>query len=145
MRKCLLISVVFFAVIRIEAQDRTVDSIQLSLVRRFNIDSAIRVLAIKKDDTTKVNLLSRISYEYAFNQAEKGIYYGQQGVKLSQRLGYKRGIASCNLSIAQNYWLLGNYNNGLQTALNALHLFEELNDTERIAWTYYITANVYRD
>ena len=111
----------------------------------MNTDSAIQVLATMKDDTAKVILLARLSYAFALIQAEQGIEYGQQGVKISQDIGYKRGIATCYQSIAMCYWLQGNYNNGLQIALNALHLFEELNDKEQIAFTYFVIANVYRD
>lgn len=127
------------------AQKNRVDSIQNEFNRAINVDSLERVLVTKNDDTTKVNLINRLAWEYAFKQAEKGIYYGQQGVQLSQRLDYKRGTALCSQSIAMSYWLLGDYNIALRTALNALRLYEQLGDSERIGWTYYIIANIYRD
>ncbi len=39
----------------------------------------------------------------------------------------------------------GNYSLSLQNAITALHLYEELKDQERIAFSYYVLANVYRD
>jgi signal transduction histidine kinase len=121
------------------------DSIQLALIRAFKIDSLEQLLITKKEDTSKANLLGSLSWGYAFNDAEKGLYYGEKGVQLSQKLGYKKGVAYCTQSIAMSLWLLGNYSNALQSGIKALHLYEELKDEERIGITYYILANIYRD
>jgi signal transduction histidine kinase len=71
--------------------------------------------------------------------------YGQQGIQLSQKLGYREGVAYCTRSLAMGLWGVGNYSNALQAGINALHLYEELQDEENIAFTHYVLANIYRD
>ena len=98
------------------------------------------------DDTSKAKLYGVLSYVYTFNQAEKGLFYGQKGLQLSQKLGYKNGIAYCTQTVGFSLWALGNYNsNAIQFELEALHKYEELEDNERIAYTYFMMANIYRD
>lgn len=109
------------------------------------LDSLERLLAGKKDNTSKANLLGALSWYYSFNQAEKGLHYGQKGAQLSQKLGYKWGFVYCTQSLSFSLWALGDYTNSLRFALKALREFEELRDKERIAYTHLILANIYRE
>jgi two-component system NtrC family sensor kinase len=145
MPKYLLLSLVLLFAINGSTQKVNVDSMQLEGIGVHSIDSLEQLLTTKKDDTSKANLLGRLSYDYAFNDAEKGIHYGEKGVQLSQKLRYTKGVAYCTQSIAMSFWLLGNYGNALQSGIKALHLYEQLKDEERMAWTYYILADIYRD
>ncbi|HEX6848943.1 MAG TPA: ATP-binding protein, partial [Chitinophagaceae bacterium] len=103
------------------------------------------LLAKTGEDTTRANLLGLLSFNYAFNQADKSVAYGQIGVQLSRQLGYKKGLADCSSSLGWGLWGVGNYSQGLRVALNVLQLYEELRDEEKIAFTYYLLANIYRD
>jgi len=104
-----------------------------------------RLVETASEDTAKVNLLRSLSYQFAFVQADTSVVYGRQGVQLSQKLEYRKGIANCSQSLAMGLWGQGNYNNALQAGLTALHLYEELKIPEEIAFTHYVLANVYRD
>jgi signal transduction histidine kinase len=121
------------------------DTLQLSYINLPNPDLMEKELPSKKADTSKVNFLERLSFSYAFNQAEKSIAYGQQGVTLARQLGFNEGIAACSQSLGWGLWGMGNYSTALQVALNALHLFEKFNDAERIGMNYILLANIYRD
>jgi two-component system, NtrC family, sensor kinase len=146
MRNYVLVFTIFFSSIVSHAQDNNADSMQLSAIHRPDQDSMENLLGtLLHEDTSKAKLLGKLSYSFAFIQADKAVKYGQQGIQLSRKLGYKRGIAESSQALAMGYWGLGDYSNGLQSGLNALRLYEELQDSEAIAFSYYILANVYRD
>jgi tetratricopeptide (TPR) repeat protein len=126
-------------------QQANIDSIQLSAINLFHLDSMKRLLETTAEDTSKVNLLRLLSYQYAFVQADTSVIYARQGIQLSQKLGYRKGIANCSQSLAMGLWGLGNYSNSLQAGFTALHLFEELKTPEEIAFTHYVLAVSYRD
>ena len=138
MRKCLFISIIVFFSFHSHAQNNNIAEFD-------NLDSLVQLLEGMQDDTSKAKLFGKLSYGYAFVQADSGLYYGQKGIQLSEKLGYKNGIAYCTQSLSMVLWALGNYSNSLQHSLKALRLFEELKNDERIAYTYFILANIYRE
>ncbi|HMG91046.1 MAG TPA: ATP-binding protein, partial [Chryseolinea sp.] len=126
-------------------QQVNMDSVQLSTINLFRLDSMIHLLETAAEDTSKANLLGTLSYQFAFVQADKSVVYAQQGIQLSQKLEYRKGIAKCSQSLAMGLWGQGNYSNALHTGISALHLYEELKVREEIAFTHYVLACVYRD
>src|SRR6266508_1213949 len=144
MKRYLLFAIYFFSTFG-EAQKTHEDSVELAFLNIPRPDTMEHSLTSKKNDTSKANFLGLLSYGFAFNEAEKSIMYGQRGVQLSRQIGYKKGIAYCTRSLAWGFWGVGNYSNALQTALNALRIYEEMNDEQNIAFTYYTLANIYRD
>ncbi len=91
MRRLFFTLIFFFQATFIYAQNRNVDSIQIKDITRLNLDSLERLLATKADDTAKANLLGILSHRFATTQAEKSLTYGQEGIQLSRKLGYKKG------------------------------------------------------
>ena len=129
----------------IQAQNSKADTLQLisgSIAPVASFEAQLPTLTESED---KADLLGYLCYYYAFTDAEKGLSYGLQGLKLSQELDYKRGIAYCNQSLSFCLWVVGNFNEALQHALKSLHLYEELKDYPRIGYSYLALANVYRE
>ncbi len=131
----------FFAV----AQKNTIDSAELSTTNFSGLDSLERSLPNKKEDTSKVLLLAELSFAYTFREAEKGVAYGQQGLRLAEALNYERGKALCKLNLGWSFWALGNYNTALQLAIDVQRQFENLHDNLNIAFSHIFMASVYRD
>lgn len=130
----------------LHAQNATADSQQLLQTRiAVTADSLEVLLSRAKEDTSKAGLLGHLSYYYFLIKPEKGLSYGQRGLQLSQKVGYKKGIAYCNQSLSFCLWELGNYNEALRSALKSLHQYEDLKNYERIAYSYLAVANVYRE
>lgn len=75
-----LLSFPFFATAQNETGDR-------------HLDSLVGELAKIPEDTNKVLLLDEISYAYVFINPDNGIKYATQAKELSERLGWKRGLA----------------------------------------------------
>ncbi len=69
------------------------------------LDSLLNALPNAKKDTAQVSLLARLSASIQATNPDKGIKYGERGVKLAQELEWEEGIANNNVSIGLNYAL----------------------------------------
>ena len=145
MKKYFFLSCVFFLNIYGNAQKINLDSTQISFNYSINLDSLEHLLNTKIDEVSRIDYLAALSWRYSFIDPDKAIFLGQKGIELSQKLGDKRRLSYCTQSFAMGLWALGNYSTSLQFALDALHQSEELMDDTRIAFSYIILANVYRD
>ena len=138
------LAVCFFALLG-NAQS-SIENFRQSVIHDMaRLDSLERLLPAMPEDTAKVNQLSHLAFLFAFNQAEKSVRLGQEGVLLSSKLGYKNGLAHCNQTLGWGLWGVGDYSKALQTAFISIRLFEELNDRQGIMTSYYLMANIYRD
>jgi len=146
MRKCLLFSLFLIFSSSTKAQNAIADSLQLFVTQVATpADTLEAQLARAKEDTAKAGLLGYLCFHYFLVSPQKGLAYGQQGLRLAQKLGYKRGIAYCNQSSSFCLWVMGNFNGALQSALQSLAQYEELKDYRRIAYSYLALANIYRE
>ena len=86
MRKYSLVWTIYFTSMFCNAQNRNFDSLQLSTIHTQETDSLEQLLTtVKFDDTSTANLLGKLSYSFAFIQAEKSVSYGQKAVQLSKK------------------------------------------------------------
>lgn len=101
----LLIVCMFF--VHIHAQKATADSSAIK-AQRWQTDSLEGALKTAKEDTAKANLLNELSWRYAFNEPEKGVFYAKQSLQLSQKLNYKKGIATLTIILlgATQIWVI---------------------------------------
>lgn len=91
------------------------------------LDSLLKVLPNAKKDTAQVSLLAKLSSNIQATNPDKGIQYGERGVKLGQELGWEKGIADNNVSIGLNYTLgKSDFAKGKQYFEKALKTFEDL-------------------
>jgi len=106
-------------------------------------DKLIKTLEKSKDSTERVSTLISLSKYYQPLNLDTAIALAHQSYELSKKIEYAYGEAwSLNL-LGELYTKKDNYFFGLQTEINALKLFEKLNDQKGIARTYYIIGNIY--
>ena len=122
----------------------------LCLLIGFNLSAGNRIellqgrLKAAKDDTNKVHLMNDLITEWitigSYPQADS---LAQEQLELSQKLNFKRGIASAynNFGVACNYQ--GDYSQSLQYLFKALKLYEELNDKRGQAIALKYMGTVY--
>ncbi len=104
------------------------------------IDSVKVLLPAMKDDTTKVNALIDISFEYYLNEkSEKGIEYSQMALNLANKLNWKKGMADANDVLGANYLSAGKYELSDSSFTMALNLFKELGIKNKVAT---VTINI---
>jgi two-component system, sensor histidine kinase PdtaS len=92
------------------------------------IDSLVQRLSEAKDDTGKVKILNGIAYGLAFINPEEGISYGIRGLKLSEELKWKRGIALLDNTLGYACQAKSDFQLAIKYGLAALAIDEEIGD-----------------
>jgi len=97
------------------------------------IDSLLKEFPKMKKDTNAVNLLSQLSFDMYASNPDKGIKYGEQGLKLAENIGWKLGKANCLRSLGVVYSTQSNYPKALEYYSKALKINEELGNKSGVA------------
>lgn len=110
----------------------------------FGKDSLLTALKTAKEDTEKVKLLISTGQQYEGSQPDSAIWYYEQALHLSKKLGYTRGIISYFTNATYVYNILGKYDTSLVLNLQALEISKAFGDPERIiACTNNVAASYY--
>src|SRR4051794_21924185 len=113
--------------------------------QQLDIDSLKRELLITKQDTSRAILLAALSNQYVYSNPDSVFLLGQQGLKIAQSINYTKGEIKCKQSIAQYWWLVGDYTTAIKLNYTILEYAKAQNDTLLILFTYGNLANNYRD
>ena len=113
------------------------------LQEQQRIDSLLSELPITTEDSNKVNFLIDLSFTYCSINPDKGINYGNQALKLSQKLNWKKGIANSNSKIGNNYYMKSDNSHAFDYYFKALHLFKELKVKSEQAKVLGNIGNIY--
>ncbi len=112
------------------------------------IDSLYRVLAIEKEDTPKVNTLNAISDFYLYYLPPKAEKYATEALELSQKLGYKNGMAESYLNLSVWCYRKDDYVKEKEYNEKAFALYQQTGNWKGIgncyayfSWTYYAMGN----
>jgi tetratricopeptide (TPR) repeat protein len=96
-------------------------------------------------DSSRALLLAQTSVSYSIVNPDTGLSCARTAVSFSLKIGYTRGEAFALSAYGWNLSILGDYKPGVEYALKALRLFEELNDQQEIAYTYIILDFNFRE
>ena len=96
------------------------------------IDSLLTVLQKTNQDSSKVNSLNALSYEFRSNDPDTAIYFANKALDLATKTNYKIGIANAYLSLGIAKMNLGKYQDALNNNNDALRIFDELLNKENI-------------
>ncbi len=102
-------------------------------------------LAAAKDDTSKVLILSALSFNYAFVQPDTGVLYGQQAIALAKKGNNKKGEAFAMFSYGWALWSFGDYDKAVDFSLKSLKLFQDRQDYEMMVSVNNLLAVILRD
>jgi signal transduction histidine kinase/DNA-binding response OmpR family regulator len=103
------------------------------------IDSLSNVLANHSaDDTTKVNLLFALSYQYYFVDKSESRPYAERGLALAEKINYPKGIADCNFSLGTWHYDNNDGERAMDHSLRALKMFQRLNHPTGKASSYLL-------
>jgi two-component system NtrC family sensor kinase len=95
------------------------------------IDSILAVLKVAKQDSTKVNTLNALSYEFRSNDPDTAIYFANEALALATKTNYKMGIANAYLSLGAATMNLGKYEEALKNNMDALKIYDQLLGSEK--------------
>lgn len=103
----------------------------------------LKELVNSKEDSSKVLLMIRIGQEYENEKPELSKQYYRNARRLSEKIGYERGI----LKFAANYTFLlnieGRYDSSILLNLEAVDLAKKINDREYLGKSLINTASAY--
>jgi AraC-like DNA-binding protein len=97
------------------------------------------------EDTTKVNILNDLSYQYQYVDFHKSLGYAEQSLKMAERLSFRKGIAMANYRKAYCYWALGYNEVSIEKAMQAIDIAEHESLTTILAESFRVLAMNYRD
>ena len=108
------------------------------------IDSLKTRLKISDEDTSKVRLLGKLSFQYYHFDTDSGIYYAKQAIALSENLNWKMGLAFSYNYLGTNYAVKGDFPQALEYFGKSLSTYTEIGDKQGIAFLSNNLGNFYR-
>ena len=88
----------------------------------------LKSLQIEKIDSNRVNILLFLSRAYHFENPEKAYLYGQEGLRLSQKINYIKGQISCGISISSLLLEMNQQGKAIELLLKTNELSETFGD-----------------
>ena len=114
-----------------------------ALAQKNRIDSLQTLLKKDKEDTSKVNHLNYLGWELMNSSPDTAMIIIRQSLSLSEKLQWKKGMASSLGMLGVYYYHKANYPEALEYYLKALRVAEELGDKNLIARHLCNIGNVY--
>ncbi|MEO9964825.1 MAG: tetratricopeptide repeat protein [Reichenbachiella sp.] len=100
---------------------------------------------LKSDaDTTKVKLLAKLGFEYAFIDPDSSRLFCHQAIDLAEDIDFTRGSADAYNSLAISYDIEGNHEVSITYFLTALDLYNKIDNREGLARIYNNCGMVYQ-
>ena len=102
----------------------------------LNVDSLVTVLKTTQIDTSKVNLLYRLSDAYTETKPDKAIEYANQGLTLSKKIDFTKGQSICLNALGLAYYQIGKFDSAMIYFERCHKIVKELRDSLGIARVY---------
>jgi signal transduction histidine kinase/Tfp pilus assembly protein PilF len=84
-------------------------------------------------DTSKIDILNRITSKYFYTNPREGIHYGEAALKLATKIEWKKGIAVANDHLGVCQFVLADYDKAFNNFYSSLLAYENLKDQNGIA------------
>ena len=141
MKKTLILTVFYYLLTSVAAAQ-----LQKTPVAAFSksIDSLKQVVNTGKDDSVKVNAYHMLGSFLAGTNATEAIFYCKKGAALGKRVDYKKGIASCMVTVSYCYGLLNNLRQSNVYIDSAIIWYKVINKMELLPMCYNNRAENWR-
>lgn len=96
-------------------------------------DSLQHELAKTTIDTSKVNLLNSLAWEYRKLDIDKALNFSNKALQLSEKINFQKGKGNTLSKIADLYYSIGDYNKALDFYTKSLTIRETINDKKGTA------------
>lgn len=108
-------------------------------------DSLNTALKLARDDSSRSLLLAEIAKNYYYSRPDTALILAQNGIALAREAGYPKGVAEGLNVLCRIFALTGNYPQSLENGLEALKIFERIDDKIGIISTEINIGNVYNE
>jgi tetratricopeptide (TPR) repeat protein len=96
------------------------------ITQNKKIDSLRALLLRESKDTSRINILNTIAWEFRNNGPDSSIYYARQALPISQKTKFEIGLAESYLLIGTAYSNLGKLDDALLILIRAKRILEKL-------------------
>jgi len=124
MKKIFIISYLLLLLIKVNAQNKTIDSLK-------------QLLSVAKEDTNKVQVLINLGWAYQWNKPDSALMYGLKARQLSQQLNYIDGEIEAAPVLSEALSSKGNFSKALEFDLQSKQLAEK-NGKQNLLQEYMI-------
>jgi len=93
---------------------------------RTIIDSLKHELAIAKDDSNRIEIIRRLSFNFDGSNQDSSRFYIQKGLDLARKINYPIGEAMMLDRSANFYWISGDYPKSLSESFSALKIADAI-------------------
>lgn len=100
------------------------------------INTLLKKISVANDDTSKVNLLYEVAFEFYTINPDSGIKYSEKILTLSEKLEWQKGIAKAHNTFGLCYWSKSEYSVALE------HFFKAKEINERIGNLHGLARNL---
>jgi tetratricopeptide (TPR) repeat protein len=108
----------------------------------YNVDSLLQLLPSQKGEE-RINSLNCLAVMLFYENTERSIAYTKEAMNLAKELDYDKGIADAFRNRGYIFQHQGNFPKALDNFLEALSIFERLNDNYTLGWMYYDIARTH--
>jgi tetratricopeptide (TPR) repeat protein len=108
-------------------------------------DSLKHLLRTEIADTSRVMALSELAIAYYYSKPDTSFLLAQQGYAIARQIEFKKGEASCLANMGTVFLITGNHPKALGVSLQAMQLFESLNDKPGMIWVNLIIGIIYSE
>lgn len=106
-------------------------------------DSLIDVLKNEKTDSIKLLLLRDIGREFINNNVDTARYYYSEGVKIAQKRGLHKELASLYRSVGNTYYNQASYDSAISNYTRSLNIFKGIDDKKGVSRALLNIGTVY--
>src|ERR1035438_716292 len=131
----------FFLLPCFAQNQRRIDSLQNELKKFESMKKSLGSKVTPLMDSIKANLQYEIHNSYKINNNDSALAYSQKCLELSEKIGYKQGIAKGYFGIGEIECNQGSYQLAMDNGQNALKLYKEIGDKQGIANAFAVIGN----
>jgi len=106
------------------------------------IDSLYKQL-INANDSSKAELLNKLSWELRNSEPEKSIDYGLEAIKFAEKFEDSENLVKSHSFIGVAYRILGNYSESMDYYYKGLELAKKYGETEQEGYAYINIGNLH--
>lgn len=104
-----------------------------------------RALDTLDTDTSKVKILAKLGFNYAFIDLDSSRLYSNEAIRLARELGFEKGEARGLNNLAISYDIEADYEHSIQYFLEALSHYNRLGDKSGMASVYSNCGMAYQN
>jgi len=131
--KFFFVAAALLMAVSLHSQQHRVDSLDV-LLKKYNQEHKGKVLSLS--DTVKVILLDDLYYYTVNYEQDRAFNYATEGLELSKKINYKRGIANSYANLARIYGSRAQFDLAVDNLTRSTKIFIELKENLQMANNY---------